>query len=439
MAFNNLPAEMNQNIASFVGSDQDFVNFGAICKTTYHEVLQCPILWKKRFACVFDMTSHMSGKDLVELYKKRQGLLHSDISFAPGQSHRLGLRYLNLICKLINGEPLSLRTFTPGITLSESLNLDVIKQATVKSHLLNTVVASSIRGGKPLLKMMAIQLALYHIALDLELQIPVHPSFEAQRAVYQTSAHAPVFQKSYSVVNVEWLLLAGHFFRYHLFCEYEGTLFHEYTALDKKEYPKGWTTKLEPGLKKLGRKWKGAYAYLLSGDIQAIRNGPSPNDVFVDNLDSQDGLQTMFLEFDDPNMPAWPNHFEIRLHTVPNGIKFVPRQRSSISTPKAARFMASGSDNNSAFRASGYVHELPLQHSIPGFQRITMMKYYTKSMRPPRPAHVFPAVHDETHIWAYEGVVLPGGNIMLGRWWLANNMANADVAESGPFLFWCID
>lgn len=36
-------------------------------------------------------------------------------------------------------------------------------------------------------------------------------------------------------------------------------------------------------------------------------------------------------------------------------------------------------------------------------------------------------------IFGYEGAVLPGGNIMLGKW---VNMLEAN--DTGPFIFWCI-
>jgi len=54
--------------------------------------------------------------------------------------------------------------------------------------------------------------------------------------------------------------------------------------------------------------------------------------------------------------------------------------------------------------------------------------------------------------WAYEGVVLPGGKIMVGRWWAAleNRVDPADLEPgedvswyerltTGPFMFWCVD
>lgn len=38
--------------------------------------------------------------------------------------------------------------------------------------------------------------------------------------------------------------------------------------------------------------------------------------------------------------------------------------------------------------------------------------------------------------WAYEGVVLPGGMIMLGRWWSPMDDNRADRLSIGPFIFW---
>ena len=40
--------------------------------------------------------------------------------------------------------------------------------------------------------------------------------------------------------------------------------------------------------------------------------------------------------------------------------------------------------------------------------------------------------------WAYEGVVLPGGMIMLGRWW--SPMDDSGLKRCmGPFIFWNVD
>lgn len=65
---------------------------------------------------------------------------------------------------------------------------------------------------------------------------------------------------------------------------------------------------------------------------------------------------------------------------------------------------------HSVYKGVGCVTPLPAQEGIRGFQRLTMMKYYEDSA----------GNFDPSILWAYEGLVLPGGNIMLGRWFRAN-------------------
>lgn len=62
---------------------------------------------------------------------------------------------------------------------------------------------------------------------------------------------------------------------------------------------------------------------------------------------------------------------------------------------------------NRTFNASGWLTPMPHQHGIPGWQKMQMMKYYDDG---------FGGIAWDA-LWAYEGVVLPGGQIMLGRWW----------------------
>ena len=73
------------------------------------------------------------------------------------------------------------------------------------------------------------------------------------------------------------------------------------------------------------------------------------------------------------------------------------------------------------------------------------MKYFDPLSSGPRDLATSPtsgdgiAFDDDVGInsgcWAYEGVVLPGGMIMLGRWWSPMD----DMEERhcmGPFIFW---
>jgi hypothetical protein len=92
------------------------------------------------------------------------------------------------------------------------------------------------------------------------------------------------------------------------------------------------------------------------------------------------------------------------------------------------RFKGEGVDAKEGFLASGYFNSISPQQGIPGWQRMTMMKYW---------ADEDTGEIDYSSLWAYEGVVLPGGMIMLGRWWHPNPDTTSEY--SGPFIFWNVD
>ncbi len=98
--------------------------------------------------------------------------------------------------------------------------------------------------------------------------------------------------------------------------------------------------------------------------------------------------------------------------------------KSSPTKPHYLNFEGSGYDRDH-FHCAGHLHALPAQHGIPGWQRITLMKYALDE-------HGF---YDPGSCWAYEGIVLPGRHLILGRWWSPlNNGGDDDIC--GPFIFW---
>lgn len=80
--------------------------------------------------------------------------------------------------------------------------------------------------------------------------------------------------------------------------------------------------------------------------------------------------------------------------------------------------MGRGEDLDDDFNAIGWLNPLPPQEGIPGWQRITFMKHFMEDLDEV----------DQDNLWAYEGVVLPGGRIILGRWWLASGQVNLNVS-----------
>lgn len=81
------------------------------------------------------------------------------------------------------------------------------------------------------------------------------------------------------------------------------------------------------------------------------------------------------------------------------------------------------------FYATGYTYPLPKQLGVPGWQRIVMMKYFLDD----------DGSYEDEALWAYEGVVLPGGQLIVGRWWAPDDNVPQEKLYSGPFIFWNID
>jgi hypothetical protein len=52
---------------------------------------------------------------------------------------------------------------------------------------------------------------------------------------------------------------------------------------------------------------------------------------------------------------------------------------------------------------------------------------------------------DIEYAYAYEGVIIPGGKIMMGRWWMVGAAGEGEgrelggpmKGERGPWVFWC--
>jgi len=139
----------------------------------------------------------------------------------------------------------------------------------------------------------------------------------------------------------------------------------------------------------------------------------------------EEAIQRLRLEFPEEKMFdfPWPRLFEYFLKSLPKNEPPKPKRMTraqhrkemseedielqDMSQYKNLRFIGNGYDDET-FLSSGWLNPLPPQQGIPGWQRVTMMKYFVD----PITGHM-----DDDALWAYEGVVLPGGQIMVGRWW----------------------
>jgi hypothetical protein len=133
-------------------------------------------------------------------------------------------------------------------------------------------------------------------------------------------------------------------------------------------------------------------------------------------------MQSLKLDFVQGAQLEWPPLFEARLHSQRNSPPPLTTQgRSKPVTDTAQKdiqFTGTGTDLDDEFNAVGWLNALPDQHGIPGWQRITFMKHFMED---------FDQV-EQDNLWAYEGVVLPGGRIILGRWWYASEHVDLNVS-----------
>jgi hypothetical protein len=267
---------------------------------------------------------------------------------------------------------------------------------------------------------------------------------DSQAAVYSTTEAKPLFGGHYGLdVNLEFVLQNINFWKYHMIREHENTLFYAFEELEESDRPRWWSDKLLLGGngKKLGKHWKGSYAYIEREEIQALRRGRGDSEQIQDYFAGEDNayeFQDMQLEvMPEGSAVKWPRQFEQILHslTPPNCTAKTRAQKRSSTPEEVAQFKplsfqfeGEGQDVMEQFLAAGWLNPLPPQQGIPGWQRMTMMKYFESET----------GEIDIDALWAYEGVVLPGGQIVLGRWWSPSEGTGENM-YSGPFILWCVD
>lgn len=282
---------------------------------------------------------------------------------------------------------------------------------------------------------------------------------DSQQAVYETALAEPFFGGRCGLdIHMETVLHNINFWRYHMVRQAEQTLFTAFSQLADSERPQWWKSQLAQGGKTLGKHWKGSYAYLDPDELGELREHGNDEvqiqDIFAGE-DSAFTFQDMTLRPVNGDKMIWPAIFERHLNSLtppapssPSGPHTRAQRRSGMGAtpeeienfkPLSFRFDGEGSDSEESFFATGWLNPLPPQHGIPGWQRLTMMKYFEVGDEDEGlGTGVYGSNVDWDALWAYEGVVLPGGRIVVGRWW---NPA-AGVGEdqySGPFILWCVD
>jgi hypothetical protein len=152
----------------------------------------------------------------------------------------------------------------------------------------------------------------------------------------------------------------------------------------------------------------------------------------------------MEIFFDESKFPStkWPINWERRLRSNPfidhnttlanaSSRRISPRKGHFIPPVKQPQILtfygiAHGSKPAHFF---GRIHALPQQQGLHGFQRIVLMKMYLDA----------DGDYNMEQHFCYEGCVLPGGKVIVGRWWDTWADPNDETTASGPFIWWNVD
>ncbi len=89
---------------------------------------------------------------------------------------------------------------------------------------------------------------------------------------------------------------------------------------------------------------------------------------------------------------------------------------------------------------AGLVHRLPPQDGIAGWQRFTMVSYETPGSGSPEEGYLDAKEADLHAATLYEGVMLPGNSVIIGRYSMCDEYRNDDdpdqLPQRGTFIYW---
>ncbi|TIA47678.1 hypothetical protein D6C79_04507 [Aureobasidium pullulans] len=468
--FEILPVEIRQLIADCFEEDKDVASYRLICKSTNYSIDEDEgSFWRTQFLNSYDPPESVPEGDRSTVnewfkrqYQSRKRAEGQKFVFDSGNSEEEA-NCLVLFKDLLIGAcermdiPTMLLIFQPD-TFNTSVckakkqsvhspNMDRIERIAKAKGLLDCVLRRpTTRANKsptnPVL--LAIQLILTHLSLTAPLSSKMAKVWgfpDTQAVVYLPNSSRPIFKgPTCQEIDIDWTLHVASFFRNYLLSKQEPTHIH-YENLDRSERPQGWTKPLSTSPLKLGKHWKGTYAYVDHDEIAQIRSGFHEDYPVQDHMcgeDTAETFQDLRLGFPKGQLEFWPDIFE---HILKSRAKIEYRTPTTRAQKRATGpdalpegepvsfcFKGGGEDASEKFQASGWFNPLPPQHGIPGWHRMTMMKYYIdESSGQP----------DLDSLWAYEGVVLPGGMVMLGRWW--SPTFDDGPEYSGPFIFWNVD
>ncbi|KAE8321864.1 hypothetical protein BDV39DRAFT_210312 [Aspergillus sergii] len=417
-----LPAEIIQYIACLLPSDADVAHLSSCCDILAQKLLPGESsVWRYRFTKLYDTPPGRGSSELKIEYQIRSIVLSQKISFRFGQKEEQ-LLWLTVM----QGILLEALTITEIDGVVYSKTFERIREALQLSapDILNRPL-SGYGNTKP--DPLDPKMSVRCLRTDYDI---------ANVYSYQTEITRPLID--IKKLELPTILHIRNFWVRHLLSPNEATYCTSYAKLPVDQRPKVWSTIKETV--ELGTNWVGYWSCV----------HPYPETVTeLENRQSCADLNTHWIQGDTD-----PLVFQIRpdlntLNWPPEFNRIIP-----MVGPESHRLYFRGLQKlgDDLYPVRGFTEPIRgSQGGFPGWQRICFAIYAADREQLPllleigesEPSddeaacllsELWPPGELETDfLWiqGYEGVILPGGKIMLGQW-----VDMIDMTERGPFIFW---
>ncbi|TVY87547.1 hypothetical protein LAWI1_G006672 [Lachnellula willkommii] len=469
--FKDFPVEIHQHISSYLPTPRDVTKYAGLCRSSAASITDS--VWRERFEQTFDRIPGATTREVAKKYRFRcsvSGLwtcfdlgrygatITDEIRCIQQRNQNDCLEMLRTL--IIESDARKVRD-SDGKEIVDGLNLRFIRSmitnkgdgkfVDIIDSVLNTEGALNCKSGaSKVITANKTGSLVYIIQLALT-PISLHPGYcnnkvshfdVSQMHAYSTAKAQPIFVgKVLQDINVRWLLHTINFFKFHFKSgNGEGIIANDYALLEPDQYVQPWVGLIEAGTQPLGRFWKGAHTFMDNRDVLALRTDKNaPSHIYSDAVDPGESFPELEIYFDESKFPSscWPVMWERMLRSNPFIDTNAPVNPSSRRSPRKAKpaklppiltFYGQVRGSKPA-HFYGRLHALPQQQGLHGFQRLVLMKFYTDSNGDYNPEQLF----------CYEGCVLPGGKVIVGRWWDAFADPRDDTTASGPFIWWNIE
>ncbi|RMZ69005.1 Major facilitator superfamily domain general substrate transporter [Pyrenophora seminiperda CCB06] len=446
-AFEILSTEVNQLILrELKDSDKDIASYRMICRTTRDVIDGDHIFWRAVFGKKYDVKCGLSTRQMQALYYSRAYLLRRGRQFdffrgrLPGERKVVEMLQ-TLIIESFEG------TAANDYGIHNSKNLLHLREFMRTSHILNSARrAPEPKAHEPQdvdARLAATKIMLFQLIFGMDdLEHEIFAFEESQQIAYRHGTVYKIFRMNDRYLNLEWVLESMNYWRKHMGYTLMKTLVRVLPKLAQEDWPSAWRRPITQGEQRLSRNWKGAFAFVDNyDDFYRMSQGDLEGTYFdcgiglVDPDRDEHFLYSIELDFADKSrLPSgkqldWPVPFEECLESLDNDAGKNGLRNSGPYQPqktKSIHFTGKGKSSWDEYKTLGWLNPLPPQGGIPGWQRITFMSHYLTDY-----SHA-----SIENAMAYEGVVLPGGRMIIGHYWKAFDPKGVRPHDSGPFIMW---